>query len=227
MDNVFLTLLVNTILQGKNPNLWKGDCIISEINPSLLWMTRESRKSRLDKISLKADVENSKVDYVESKCWVPSGDVVDRYDICFHNMSARLIFEKDKTSMQIELKNYLVDRRDYDVTYVASERLVSRLVETSKLIERIETEWPDVVRESVKKAKNLELRAAAIRGYMDNNLRESCWTYDIRVTSECTVVSLVAEGKLELTTSLVASDDIFAKLGALIDEMRKKLFITA
>jgi len=223
MDNVFQTILVNTILQGKNANLWKGDFIVSNINPELSWMTRESRKDILDKYVLGDAMLSSGVSHVVRKCWVASGEYVDCFDMSLDNISVRVYFDGEKVHMHVEFVNYLIERKEYEVTHVRAERLIAKLMEIDDKVGQMERDWPEHVRQCSIKAKSIELRTSAVRGYMQNRLQGTSLTYDLRTTSECIVVSLMAEGKIELSTSLTDEDDMVYKLDGLLEEMDKKL----
>ncbi|MCQ2229744.1 MAG: hypothetical protein MJZ13_08390 [Bacteroidales bacterium] len=226
MDTVFQTLLVNSILQGKNAHLWKGDYLFSNVNPELSWMTRESRRDVLDKYVLREELDRSSMNYEVTDCWVASGENVDRFDIRFANISIRIYFDHDKAYMHVEFVRYLIERKEYDVTHVGAVRLLDKMHAVDEKIGRMEQEWPDIVKQCTIRAKGIELRSSAVNGYMQNKLVGRDWTYNLRTTSECIVVSLMAEGKIELTTSLTDDDDIVQKLNELLAEMAIKLEIS-
>ena len=224
MNTDIHTLLTNTILQGRNPDTWRVDYIISNVNKLFIRFVQGSRKKRLTADGLcEALTDSPEVMVRRGRCWMPTGNEVERVDVETRNISLSLYFEVDNVIMQMSLRRlYMIDK-EYDATYVDSDIFLDRLMQFEEAVSKDIEQWPDVVHDCVKRVKLIRIREAAAKGYLSQQASTIGFTFNVQTTSEGITVRLLAKGERELSTSITERDDVVKKLDFIISEMSRKI----
>lgn len=223
MNTDIETLLTNTILQDRNPDSWRVDYVISNVNRMFSRLAQESRKKKLDIDQLVAALEVSQLRFSRSQCWAPSGNQVSRIDIDTDNLFVSIFFDKTYATMLMDIKCFFMTRKEYDASFIDAQLFVNRLIQIETCLSDDIAEWPAIVHECIKRVKMIRMRESAAVGYMNGLVHGTSLTYSVRTTSECIVVALTAKGERELSTSITDGDDITSKLDMLMDEMKSKI----
>lgn len=223
MNTDIETLLTNTILQGRNPDSWRVDYVISNVNRMFSRLAQESRKKKLDADELTDALSRAQLHFRRSDCWVPSGNEAIRVDIETDNLFVSLFFDKTYVTMLMDIKCFFMTRKEYEASFIDANLFVSRLIQIETCLSDDIEEWPAIVHGCVKRVKMIRMRESAAIGYMNGLVAGTPLTYSVRTTSECIVVALTAKGECELSTSITEGDDIMAKLDFLMDEMKRKI----
>lgn len=196
-------LLVGSILKQQNPNIWKGEYIRCWVDILLNQLSHSGRKSMITQSDLTQVLQQYGYKKVRLLTyWIPSGDEVACYEIITNNLLCKVFFEPQKIFCQVEIQKFRVALLEYGMTGISTLQFIDGLSKIDKKIGDICNNWAELIKNSTKKARLIELTHATAQNYLQQLSELNGFTYTINSTAACVVVEIVADGRCAISDTL-------------------------
>ncbi len=218
------TLLIGSVLKHQNPNIWKGEYVHRCVDIVFNHLSHSSKDKVLTESELITQLNVSGIcNFSVGKCWGQLGNEVARCQITTKHLFCQVFFEKDKTIFWAELSDFMTNRLKYDMHQINAQTLVNGIVRANDRVDELCQQWIQLLKESNKKARMIELTLSATESYLAQQTNGTKLKYNISATAAGIVVELIAEGVSVLSVSLQAGCNPKQKIDALIADMNKIL----